>query len=122
LPVHSASLYYLRKKMMISAENINIFSVFSLFVILLFIAGLYCVVRTRNMMRALIGIELLTKGVTVLIIVAGYVTDNVALAQSLAITLIIIEVVVIAITAGVILSIFRHTGSLDRSTARELNG
>lgn len=107
---------------MISADQIQIFMVFSFFIIMLFIAGIYCVLMTRNMMRALIGLEVMTKAVTLLIIVAGYVTGNIALAQSLVITLIIIEVVVIAITAGVILSIYRHTNSLDRSTIRELKG
>jgi multisubunit Na+/H+ antiporter MnhC subunit len=89
---------------------------------MLFIAGLYCILMTRNMMRALIGLEILTKAVTVLLILAGYVTGNMAFAQSIVITLIIIEVVVIAITAGVILSIYRHTNSLDRSTIRDLKG
>lgn len=105
-----------------SMDNIQIFSVFSLFVVMLFIAGLYCVIMTRNMMRALIGLEILTKGVTLLLIVAGYATGNTARAQALVITLIVIEVVVIAVTAGVILSIFRHTDSLDRSNVRELKG
>jgi multisubunit Na+/H+ antiporter MnhC subunit len=104
------------------ANNIQLFSIFGIFIVMLFIAGLYCILMTRNMMRALIGLEILTKAVTVLLILAGYVTGNMAFAQSIVITLIIIEVVVIAITAGVILSIYRHTNSLDRSTIRDLKG
>jgi len=107
---------------MISANEIQIFMTFAFFIIMLFVAGIYCVLMTRNMMRALIGLEIMTKAVTLLLIVAGHVTGNIALAQSLVITLIIIEVVVIAITAGVILSIYRHTNSLDRSSIRELKG
>jgi NADH-quinone oxidoreductase subunit K len=103
-------------------DNIQLFSIFSIFIVMLFIAGLYCVIMTRNMMRALIGLEVLMKAVTILLILAGYVTGNMATAQALVITLIVIEVVVIAITAGVILSIFRHTNSLDRSSIRELKG
>jgi len=104
------------------ANNIQLFSIFGIFIVMLFIAGLYCILMTRNMMRALIGLEILTKAVTVLLILAGYVTGNMAFAQAIVITLIIIEVVVIAITAGVILSIYRHTNSLDRSTIRDLKG
>ena len=103
-------------------NNIQLFSIFGIFIVMLFIAGLYCILMTRNMMRALIGLEVLMKAVTLLLILAGYVTGNMAFAQSIVITLIVIEVVVIAITAGVILSIYRHTNSLDRSTIRDLKG
>ena len=91
-------------------------------IIILFIIGLYCVLVTRNLMRVLIGLELLTKAVTLLLIVAGYATGREALAQAIVITLIVIEVVVIAVMAGVILSIYRHTGSLDASNIKSLKG
>ena len=91
-------------------------------IIMLFIAGLYCILVTRNLMRVLIGLELLTKAVTLFLIVAGYVTGRSALAQSIVITLIVIEVIVIAVMAGVILSIYRHTGSLDASNLKTLKG
>jgi len=91
-------------------------------IIVLFVAGLYCILVTRNLMRVLIGLELLTKAVTLLLIVAGYATGRQALAQAIVITLIMIEVVVIAVMAGVILSIFRHTGSLDASNVKNLKG
>lgn len=91
-------------------------------IIMLFIAGLYCILVTRNLMRVLIGLELLTKAVTLLLIVAGYVTGRVALAQAIVITLIVIEVVVIAVMAGVILSIYRYAGSLDAQNVKTLKG
>ena len=91
-------------------------------IIVLFAAGLYCILVTRNLMRVLIGLELLTKAVTLLLIVAGYAVGKTALAQTIVITLIMIEVVVIAVMAGVILSIYRHTGSLDASSVKSLKG
>jgi NADH-quinone oxidoreductase subunit K len=91
-------------------------------IIMLFIAGLYCILVTRNLMRVLIGLELLTKAVTLLLIVAGYAIGRTGLAQAVVITLIVIEVVVIAVMAGVILSIYRHTGSLDASNIKDLKG
>ena len=42
----------------------------------LLVAGLYCMLVTRNLIRALIGVEILTKAVTLLIILAGYVTGQ----------------------------------------------
>jgi multisubunit Na+/H+ antiporter MnhC subunit len=91
-------------------------------IIALFVAGLYCIFVTRNLMRVLVGLELLTKAVTLLLILAGYATGKTALAQAIVITLIMIEVVVIAVMAGVILSIYRHTGSLDASNVKTLKG
>lgn len=99
-----------------------VFLKFGFFITILFIAGLYCVIVTRNLMRTLIGLEILTKGVTLLLIVSGYAASHTALAQALVITLIVIEVVVIAIAAGVVLSVYRHTGSLDAGNLRNLKG
>ena len=44
--------------------NWQIFLTFDIFVVMLFITGLYCVLVTRNLIRVLIGLELLTKAVT----------------------------------------------------------
>ena len=95
---------------------------FGLFIVLLFIIGLYCVLVTRNFIRVLIGLEILTKAVTLLIILAGYVSGHVALAQSLAITLIIIEVVVIVVAAGVIIAVYKQNKSLDVTLLRNMKG
>ena len=77
-------------------------------IILLFICGAYCLIVTRNMIRAIIGIELLIKAVTLLIILVGNITGRMALAQGLVITIIVIEVVVAATAAGLALWVFRH--------------
>ena len=95
---------------------------YGFFIIMMFMAGLYLALVTRNLMRVLIGLELMMKGVTLLLIVAGYITGTVALTQSLVITLIVIEVVVMAVMAGVILSIYRHNGSMDARNLRNMKG
>jgi multisubunit Na+/H+ antiporter MnhC subunit len=100
----------------------QVFGVFSIGIVLVFIAGLYCLIVTSNLIRAMIGLELLTKAITLFIILAGYVTGRVALAQALAITLIVIEVVVIAVAVGVILCVFRHNKSVDGKLLRNIKG
>lgn len=89
---------------------------------MIFITGLYCMLVTRNIMRVLIGIEILSKAATLVLIAAGYVAGRIALAQALVITLIIIEVVIMVVMAGVILSIYRHNESLDARNLRSLRG
>ena len=102
--------------------NWQAFNTFGFFIVLLFVCGAYCLLVTRSMIRAIIGIELLIKAVTLLIIVAGSITGRIALAQSLVITIIVIEVVVAATAAGIALCVFRHTDSLDVRSLKNLKG
>jgi multisubunit Na+/H+ antiporter MnhC subunit len=92
------------------------------FVVLLGVAAVYAILASRNLIRILIGLELLTKAVTLLLAVAGYVTGRMALAQTFIITLIVIEVVVIAVAAGIIIGIHRHNHDLDAGKLRNLRG
>lgn len=82
-------------------------------VVLLYIIGFYYLIATRNLIRILIALEVLTKGVTLTLIYVGKLTGQISTTQSMVITLIIIEVVVLAVAAGIIIGIFRHTNSLD---------
>lgn len=104
------------------ANSWHLFSVFGFFVALLLVCGTYCILVTRSLIRAIIGLELLIKAVTLLIIVVGYLNNNTALAQSLVITIIVIEVVLVVIAAGVALQVFRHNGDLDTRRLTNLKG
>lgn len=77
------------------------------------VAGLYALLVTRNLLRVLMGLELLTKAVTLLLVLAGYATGRALFTQSLVITLIVVEVVVIAVAAGLVVNVHRVHGSLD---------
>jgi NADH-quinone oxidoreductase subunit K len=98
------------------------FLTFMAFVSMVFAAAVYCILTTRNLIRILIGVELLTKSVTLLIILGGFFTARPALAQSLVIALIVVEVVVIAVAAGIVIGIFRHNDSLDVRNIKNLKG
>jgi len=84
-------------------------------------AGLYCMLVSRNLIRVLIGVELLIKAVTILLVLFGFITGRSALAQSLVITLIVIEVFFITIACGVVLSLYRHTQTLDTKSLTDSN-
>ncbi len=103
-------------------DALAIFWPFGIFISMLFIIGLYCVLATFNLVRALIGLELLIKAVTLLLVVAGYISNNLALAQALVITLIVIEVVVMAVAMGIVLGIHSHNSSLDLRKLKNLKG
>lgn len=94
----------------------------AVFIPLLFISGFYCLIVTRNLIRALIGLEILSKAVTLLLIFAGYITGRTALAQACVITLILIEAVLVAVAAGIVVNTVQHTASLDRRKLENLKG
>jgi len=94
-------------------EALQIFWPFSLFVIMLFIIGIYCISITFNLIRALLGVEILIKAVTLLIIVAGFISGRTALAQAVVISLIVVEAVSITVAVGIVLGIHGHNNSLD---------
>lgn len=98
------------------------FGFFNIFVILLLVIGFYCLIVTKNLVRVLIGLEILIKAVTLLIILAGYITGKMATAQTLVITLIVVEVVVMAVGAGIVISVFNKNNSLDVRNLRNLKG
>lgn len=100
----------------------QLFLGYGFFITLLFASGLYCILVTRSLIRAVIGLELLIKAVTLLIIAAGYANNQVGLTQSMVITIIVIEVVIVVIAGGVSLQVFRHTGNLDTGRLRNLKG
>lgn len=104
------------------ANSWSLFSTFGFFITLIFICGLYCILATRSLIRAIIGIELLMKAVTLLVIVMGYLNNNMALAQSFVITIIVIEVVLVVIAGGVALQVFRCNGDLDARRLTNLKG
>lgn len=103
-------------------ESMRLFWYFGLFTFALFVIGIYCVLVTYNLIRALIGLEILIKAVTLLIIATGYVSGHVALAQSMVITLIVIEAVAVTVAVGIILGIRSHNDSLDVRRIRNLKG
>ena len=103
-------------------DQVKLFAVFGVGVVLTLIVGFYCLLTTRNLIRALIGLEVLTKGITLLIITSGYVVGKVALAQALSITLIVIEVAVIVVAVSIVLCIYKHTDNLETSSIREIKG
>jgi len=104
------------------SQMMHLFWSLSVYIIMLLIIGSYCMLATLNLVRALIGLEILMKAVTLLIISTGYVSGHVALAQSLVVTLIVVETVAIAVAMGIVLSIYRHKRSLDTRNIMSLKG
>ena len=104
------------------SQLVTLFLSFGLFASLLFIIGFFCILVSFNLVRVLIGVELLIKAVTLLIVASGYVSGHVELAQSLIITMIVIEAVIMTIAVGIVVGIHRKTNSLDTRNIRNIKG
>ncbi len=100
----------------------QLFGYFMIFIILLFITGIYCLLATFNIIRALIGLEILIKAATLFIILAGFICGRGAIAQSIVITLIIIEIVFMVVASGLALWAFRHNRTIDPRKLSNLKG
>lgn len=92
------------------------------FVALLVGVGLYCLLTMKNTVKLLIGIEVIAKGVTLALVAGGYARGNLMVAQSLAITVIVVDVAVIATALALVININRHTKSLDVRKLTRLKG
>jgi NADH-quinone oxidoreductase subunit K len=83
-----------------------------LIAIIIFI-GFYCMLASRSIVRQLIGLEIVSKAAMLSVISAGALTNNLIYAQALLITMIVIEVVVVAAGLALLAKNFRVTGSAD---------
>lgn len=99
-----------------------LFALFLISVTLLFAIGVYSLLVTTNLIRILVSIEILTKGVTLLMIGAGYVTGRVVEAEAYVITIIVVEVVLLAIATGIVLGVYRNNGEIYVHGIRNMKG
>jgi NADH:ubiquinone oxidoreductase subunit K len=97
-------------------------AIFIIAAALLFVTGLYSLLVTRNLLRIVISLEILTKGVTLIMLGAGYINGNMATAQAYVITIIILEIVILVIAMGIVLGVYRLNGTLDTHKLNNLKG
>ena len=85
-------------------------------------AGLFALLAKRNLIKLFIAIEVIGKGVSLLLLATGVAKGNALLAQALVVTFIVIEVSLVATALALIVNIYRHTKSLDVRRLAKLKG
>jgi len=93
--------------------------------LILIIIGIYCIAAKRNLLKIIIGMEILTIGVNLNILVMGLREKNGEiyidpLSQSMTIISIAIGACVAAIAIAILINVYRHYKSLDTSKLRRL--
>lgn len=90
--------------------------------VLLIFAGCWCLIRTGHILKILVGIEVANKAVCLFLLLAGWLNGQMGLAQTFIVTVIVIEVVVAAVLAGIAVNLNRKFGSMDIRNLRNLKG
>jgi len=84
--------------------------------------GLYALLTMRNVIKLFIGIEIVSKAVSLALVGTGFARSHILLAQSLVITFIVVEVSLVATALALIINIYKKTGSLDVRKLTKLRG
>lgn len=92
------------------------------FVFVLFALGLFCLLTRRNLIKLLIGLELLAKATTLAIIWSGVLQGTPAYTQSLTLIIIAIEVMVVAVFLALINVFHAQNKNLDTDDMKRLKG
>ena len=90
--------------------------------LLIMMLGVYMLILYRNLLRLIIGVEVVAKGVTLLFLAAGVYRQDIGFIQSLIVTFIIVETVLAAIMLALVVGAHRIYKSLDIRNLSKLRG
>ena len=105
-----------------STETLWMDQIITALIMVLFLIGLFCLLTQRNVIKQVIGLKIMLQGVTLSLIHAGRLQGDVAFAETMVISALIVETVVIAIALALIVNIFRHDPSGDIGHMDRLQG
>ncbi len=88
----------------------------------LFLIGLACLLTQRNALKQVFGLKIMLQGVTLGLIHAGRLSGDIQFAQSMVISALIVESVVIAVGLALIVNIYEHYLSGDVDDLNRLQG
>lgn len=97
------------------------YTILLFFTFLIVCLSIYCIVTKRNMIKTVLGVEILTASINLNFIIVGVRDGYVdALAQTFAIISIAIGACVAALALALIVNVYRHFGKVDWDAVRRL--
>ncbi|NPV56850.1 MAG: NADH-quinone oxidoreductase subunit K [Anaerolineae bacterium] len=75
--------------------------------------GFYGLMMSRNLIKAVVALQIAVKGVLVAMVLAGKLNSQLAVAQSMALTVLVADTIVAVLGLALAVQIRRHFGSLD---------
>jgi len=100
----------------------NTWYLYLFFAAALVVAGLLGLLGKRNLIKLFIAIEVVGKGVSLLLLSTGFAKGSILTAQALVVTYIVIEVSLVATALALIINIYRQRKSLDIRDLARLKG
>ena len=79
----------------------------------LFGVAIYALLITRNLIKVVVGLQILVKGTMLALVLAGRVNGKIEVAQSLALTVIVADTIVAVIALALAVQVRRRFGTLD---------
>jgi NADH:ubiquinone oxidoreductase subunit K len=84
--------------------------------------GFYALVVSKNLIRTLIALQILVKSAVLGLLLAGSLSGQLQLAQSLSVTAIVADTVVVVVGMAFAVQIRRRMGTLDLRDLAQLRG
>lgn len=89
---------------------------------LLLLVGLGCLLTQREAIKQVVGLKLMLEGVTLGLVYQGYANGDLHIAQSIVISALVVETILIAVALALIINIYDHYPSGDIDQLDELRG
>lgn len=102
-------------------NNLN-FSLDWFFISIIIFSGAYCMIVSKNIIRLLIGFEIISKASILAIITCGHMSSKINLAQSLIIVMILVEAIVIATGLAIVVKNYRINKTVNIDELSKLKG
>jgi NADH:ubiquinone oxidoreductase subunit K len=100
----------------------DLFSAYFILSFVIFLLGMYCIISQRNLVKIVIGIEIMGKAVVLNFITGGFYQNNSGIAQAIVVTAILIDAVIIAVVLALIVNVFRLTRGILADQIARLKG
>lgn len=84
--------------------------------------GFYTLLTVRNLIKVVVGLQILVKAAVLALVLAGSANGRMSEAESLAVTVIVADTVVAVIGMALAVQVRRRTGSLDVRDLASLRG
>ncbi len=107
---------------MIVPANSWIDTLASILSIPLFVLGLVGLLTQRKVIKQIFGLKIMLQGVCLALISAGRANGDLYLAQSMVISALIVEAVVMAVALALMVNVYRHYPSGDVDELTRLRG
>lgn len=82
--------------------------------------GLYGLLVSRHLIKVIIALQIVVKSALLAIVVAGDAVGRINLAQSIAMTVIVVDTIAAVLALALVVQIKRRTGSLDAAELGQL--